>query len=116
LTEGCEEHAVVNRYRREAERHYDVLETHLEGRAYLVGDCFTVADIAAWGWIARADRVLQRNADPLADYPNLKRWFASIEARPATVRARQVGKDHAFKREMDEETRRALFPSNYPKA
>jgi GST-like protein len=42
--------------------------------------------------------------------------LASIEPRPATVRARQVGKDHAFKREMDEETRRALFPSNYPKA
>jgi GST-like protein len=105
-----------NRYRREAERHYEVLEKHLEGRAYLVGDVFTIADIAAWGWIARADRVLQRRDDPLADYPNLKRWFASIEARPAAARARQVGKDHAFKRDMDEEARRALFPSNYPKA
>jgi glutathione S-transferase len=34
-------------------------------RAYLVGGGFTIADIAAWGWIARADRVLQRNDDPL---------------------------------------------------
>jgi GST-like protein len=31
------------------------------------------------------------------------------------ARARAVGKDHAFKKEIDEEARRALFPSNYPK-
>jgi GST-like protein len=105
----------LNRYRREAERHYEVLEKHLEGRAFLVGESFTIADIAAWGWIGRADRVLQRGDDPLVDYPNLRRWFALIEARPATARAKQVGKDHAFKHERDEEALRALFPSNYPK-
>jgi GST-like protein len=32
------------------------------------------------------------------------------------AKARAVGKDHAFKKEVDDETRRALFPSNYPKA
>ena len=102
-----------NRYRREAERHYQVLEDHMAGRDYIVGDTYTIADISAWGWIDRASRVMKGEADPLAAYPNIKRWFAAIDARPAVARARAVGKDHAFKKEVDEETRRALFPSNY---
>jgi hypothetical protein len=39
---------------------------------------------------------------------------AAIDARPAVVRAREAGRDHSFKRVNDEETKRALFPSNYP--
>jgi len=48
----------INRYRREAERHYAVLDTHLEGRSFIVGDDYTIADISAWGWIDRANFVL----------------------------------------------------------
>lgn len=59
-------------------------------------------------------RVLKGEGDPLAPYPNIKRWFAAIDARPAVARARTVGTDHAFKQERDEEALRALFPSNYP--
>jgi GSH-dependent disulfide-bond oxidoreductase len=104
----------MNRYRREAERHYRVLDDHLAGREFIVGKDYTIADISAWGWIDRAPRVLPGEADPLAAFPNLKRWFQAVESRPAVARARAVGKDHAFKKETDEETRRALFPSNYP--
>ena len=104
----------VNRYRREAERHYQVLEDRLAGRQHVVGRDYTIADMSAWGWVDRAARVLPGDAEPLAAYPNIKRWFAAIDARPAAARARAVGKDHAFKREVDEEYRRALFPSNYP--
>lgn len=104
----------INRYRREAERHYRVLDGHLEGRDYIVGNEYTIADMSAWGWLDRAARVLAGESDPFARYPNLKRWFAAIDARPAIDRARRVGKDHVFKRDTDEETRRALFPSNYP--
>jgi GST-like protein len=103
-----------NRYRREAERHYQVLEDHLAGRDFIVGDSYTVADISAWGWIDRASRVMKGEADPLAAFPNIARWFKGIDGRPAVARARAVGKDHAFKKEADEESRRALFPSNYP--
>jgi GSH-dependent disulfide-bond oxidoreductase len=105
-----------NRYRREAERHYQVLEDHLAGRSFIVGDGYTIADMSAWGWIDRAARVMKGAADPLAAYPNIGRWFKSIDGRPAVARARAVGKDHAFKKEVDEETRRALFPSNFPAA
>ncbi len=72
--------------------------------------------MSAWGWLDRAARVLKGEADPLAAYPNLKRLFQAVEARPAVARARAVGKDHDFKKVSDEETKRALFPSNYPPA
>jgi GST-like protein len=104
----------VNRYRREADRHYQVLNDHLEGRTYIVGETYTIADISAWGWLDRASRVRKGEADPLASFPNLKRLFDTVDARPAVVRARNVGKDHPFKKANDEETKRALFPSNYP--
>ncbi|MFA6964546.1 glutathione S-transferase family protein [Bosea sp. (in: a-proteobacteria)] len=106
----------VNRYRREIERHYKVLDDHLAGREYIVGTDFTIADISAWGWLGRAPRVLANADDPLAPFPNIKRWFDAIEARPAVARARAVGKDHEFKTASDEESKRALFPSNYPPA
>ncbi len=105
----------INRYRRETERHYDVLDKHLAGRAFIVGDSLTIADVSAWGWIDRATTVLG-GTDPLAAYPNIKRWFDAVNARPAVARARAVGTDHTFKTEMDEDAKRAMFPSNYPAA
>jgi len=106
----------VDRYRREAERHYQVLNDHLTGRNYIVGDSYTIADMSAWGWIDRASKVLKQADDPLAAFPELKRWFTAIDARPAVSRARSVGKNHSFKTEFDEDAKRALFPSNYPRA
>ena len=106
----------ANRYRREAERHYQVLNDHLEGRKYIVGKTYTIADMSAWGWLDRASRVLKGAQDPLASFPNLKRHFQTVDARPAVARARAVGTDHAFKTVRDEEALRALFPSNYPPA
>jgi GSH-dependent disulfide-bond oxidoreductase len=105
----------INRYRREAERHYEVLDRHLPGRDFIVGDSYTIADIAAWGWLDRAPVVLG-GGDPLGPYPNLKRWFQAIDARPAVARARKMGANLTFKQEMDEEAKRAMFPSNYPPA
>jgi GSH-dependent disulfide-bond oxidoreductase len=104
----------INRYQREVERHYEVLDRQLEGRAAIVGDDYGIVDMAAWGWIDRAGFALGGD-DPLREFPNLKRWFQSVDARPAAVLARAIGKGHAFKQEMDEEAKRAMFPSNYPK-
>ena len=102
----------VNRYRREAERHYQVLDDCIDGRSFMVDD-YTVVDMSAWGWIDRAARVLKSADDLLRAFPTLKRRFAGIDARPAVARARAVGKDHEFKKTVDEGTKRALFPSNY---
>ena len=104
----------VNRYRREIERHYRVLDRHLEGRDFIVVGDYSIADMSAWGWLGRASRVLPGADDPLAAFPNLRRLFEKVEARPAAARAKAVGKDHPFKKEVDEQTKRAMFPSNYP--
>jgi len=106
----------VNRYRREVERHYGVLDRRLEDRDHIVGKDYTIVDMSAWGWIDRASFALPGSDDPLSAFPNIKRWFQAIDARPAVARARTLGKDHVFKREMDEAAKRALFPSNYPPA
>lgn len=106
----------VNRYRREVQRHYQVLDDHLAQREFLVGETYTIADMSAWGWLDRAARVLKTDTDALAPYPHLRRLFRTVDARPAVARARAVGRDHAFKTVRDEQALRALFPSNYPAA
>ena len=104
----------VNRYLREAQRHYEVLDSHLANREFIVGDEYTIADVAAWGWIDKANVVL--GEEGLKPYPNLSAWFDKINGRPAALRAREIAKGIEFKTEFDEEARRAFFPSNYPKA
>tara|TARA_E500000318_G_scaffold55586_1_gene51621 strand:+ start:1169 stop:1861 length:693 start_codon:yes stop_codon:yes gene_type:complete len=101
----------TNRYRREVERHYGVLDASLAGREFLVGDAYSIADMAAWGWIDRAEFILGEGA--LSATPNLKRWFDAIEARPAAGRAHVAGKGLNFKSEFDEETMKAMFPQNF---
>ncbi|MDQ6646288.1 MAG: glutathione S-transferase C-terminal domain-containing protein [Pseudomonadota bacterium] len=106
----------VNRYRNEIERHYRVLNEHLAGREYLVGSQYTIVDMSAWGWLDRAPVVMAGLEEPLASFPHLQRWFKAIDARPAAARARLVGGEHVFQKELDDDARRAMYPSNYPKA
>lgn len=100
-----------NRYAREAQRHYEVLDAHLKGREFVVGDAFSIVDIAAWGWIDRASMV---HGDAKLDgYDELARWFEAVNSRPSVGKARDIGSGLQFKSERDEEAMRSLFPSNY---
>lgn len=101
----------INRYRREVQRHYKILNERLKEQPYIVGDDYTIVDISAWGWIERFPRVLGEKA--LDEFPHLKSWYERINARPAIELARNVGKDISFKKDFDEETQRSLFPQNY---
>jgi len=103
----------VNRYRREAERHYHVLDNRLTGRTYIVGDDYSIVDMSAWGWLNRASHVMGDEPNPFGPFPHLRRWFENIEKRPAVARARAVGTRYVFNTELTEDARRALFPSNY---
>jgi GSH-dependent disulfide-bond oxidoreductase len=102
-----------NRFLREAERHHQVLDDHLAGRDFIVGDSFTIADMSAWGWLDRATWVFKNSTDPLGQFPNLKRYWQMLEARPAAARARALALSHTWKRELDEQALRALFPSDF---
>lgn len=97
------------RYRFEARRHLEVLEGRLATHRFLLGDDYTVVDMAMWGWARLAPFVLADD-DAFATLPNVKRVVDAISARPAALRALALKDRHAFKAEMDDEARRAMFP------
>jgi len=72
----------IERYVKEAERLYGVLDERLAGRDFIVGD-YSIADMACYPWIVphRRQRV------DIGEFPNVKRWFDAIRMRPATQRA-----------------------------
>ena len=100
----------VNRYDFEAGRHYGILDEHLGDNRYMLGDIYTIVDMAVWGWVRIISRVM--NEDALTSMPNLKRLLDEIDARPAAERAVALATQHKFKTEMDDEARRAMFPQN----
>lgn len=97
----------VNRYLYEARRHFGILDAQLNGRRFLLGETYTIADMAAWGWTRVVPFVL--GDDAWNALPNLKRWFDLVSARPAAIRANALKDKHAFKAELDDEARRHLF-------
>ncbi len=100
----------INRYRFEAKRHYAILDTKLADSPYVLGDVYTIVDMAVWGWARLMPRVLDEAA--WDDLPNLKRLMDGIDARPAARRAAALKDRHAFKLEIDAEASRFMFPSN----
>ena len=73
------------RYSKETRRLYGVLNKQLEGRDYVAGEC-SIADFAILGWAWRHERHLV----DLADFPNVKRWYETIMARPGTTKGFEV--------------------------
>jgi GSH-dependent disulfide-bond oxidoreductase len=98
------------RYEFEARRHLAVLEGRLEGRDWLVGDAYSVVDMAAWGW-GRAVPFVLGGDEAWADFPELKRLVDTISARPAAARVEALRAKHAgaFAPTLDEEGRRHMF-------
>ncbi|MEJ2566939.1 MAG: glutathione binding-like protein [Gammaproteobacteria bacterium] len=95
----------VDRYVNETNRLYGVLDTRLEDRQYLVGENYTIADIAVYPWIVPwKSQHLELN-----DFPNVKRWFERIRKRPATVRAYRQARPYANRSVLTAESRRILF-------
>ena len=72
----------IDRYTKETNRLYAVLDKRLAGRPFILGKLYSIADMAAYPWINP-----DRQGQNIDDFPNLKRWKAAIRARPATERA-----------------------------
>jgi GST-like protein len=76
------------RYSKEAQRLYGVLDRRLEGREFLADD-YSIADIATWPWISR----FEWQEIDLSKFPNVKRWYTEIASRPAVQRGYKQPKD-----------------------
>ncbi|MFK4709647.1 GST-like protein [Bradyrhizobium elkanii] len=96
-----------NRYQYEAHRHYKILDDHLAKQRYMVGDSYTIVDMAFWGWARMAPFIL--GEEGYAKYPNVKRLVDEISARPAAARAIALKDKHTFKAEMDDAARDIMF-------
>lgn len=101
----------LNRYDFEAHRHWKILEDRLASRRYLLGDDYSIVDMAFWGW-ARLVPIVMGTDNPWGQYPQIKRLLDEISARPAAQRVEKLRTAHAFKTELDDDARRNMFPQN----
>jgi GSH-dependent disulfide-bond oxidoreductase len=76
----------IKRYVDEAKRLYGVLDKQLASNAHAAGADYTIADIAIFPWTARHEW----HQVNLADFPNVKRWYDTINARPAVTKGMAV--------------------------
>ena len=93
----------IERYGKEAERLIGVLDTRLSKTAFLAGEQYTIADMAAYPWVLGYPR-LGKSFD---GRPHVQRWIDAIQARPATARAMAVGKE--LSAPMDDDAKKILF-------
>lgn len=94
----------IDRYVKETNRLYGVLNHRLRDRAWIAGH-YSIADIACYPWIVPYEAQGQR----LEQFPHLKRWFEDIRERPATVRAYAKAATINTDNTMTEEAKRVLF-------
>ena len=96
-----------DRYRTEVERLLGVLDKRLEGRAFIAGGEYSIADMACYPWI----NPYTKAPLDLTRFPNIERWHSDIAARPATQRAyalaKQVNPDAG--KPMSDEEKKVLF-------
>ena len=94
----------IDRYVKETNRLYGVLNKQLDDRAFVAGK-YSIADMAAYPWIVP----WKRQAQNLDDFRHLKRWFETIRARPATVRAYQKADQINTQPTVSAESKSVLF-------
>jgi GST-like protein len=98
----------IDRYVNETNRLYGVLNKRLAGREFIADD-YSIADMACYPWIVP----YKNQSQNIDDFPNVKRWLADIEARPATqrayARAKEVNPNFGQPVNRTEEERKILF-------
>ena len=97
----------INRYTNEVNRLYGVMNRRLADRDYLAGN-YSIADMASVGWV----RSYENQGQDLNDFPNLKRWFEALLARPAVQRGIAVGQEERARQASlaeDKEAQKILF-------
>ena len=92
----------INRYTNEAKRLYNVMDRRLGEAKYFAYE-YSIADIAIFPWT----RSHPNQGIDLADYTNVKRWYESIDSRPAVKRGVQVLADR--RKPIDDKEKETLF-------
>jgi glutathione S-transferase len=82
----------MQRYTGETERLVGILDNHLKDTDYLVGNKFSIADIASFGWI----HALRFSGVELEQFPNVKAWWERIFSRPAVERGLSIPSKSGF--------------------
>ena len=100
----------LNRYDYEAWRHWNIINERLADRPWMLGDTYTLVDMAVWGWARAVPFVL--GGDHWDRLPHVKRLLDAVNARPAAQRAEAPKTRHTFKTEMDDEAKKSMFPQN----
>ena len=97
----------IDRFTMEVKRQLDVLDRHLSENRYMVGDTYTIADMAIWPWI----KPYEKQGQDLEDYPSLQRWFERVGEREAVIRAYEKAEEINPQNnvEMTDEARKHLF-------
>jgi len=95
----------IERYTNEANRLTGVLDRRLAETRFLAGDEYSIADIAVFPWMRNPER---RGIDMNA-YPNAKRWFDEISARPAVQRGVKVLVAESERAPLDDRAREVMF-------
>ncbi|MGE8348309.1 glutathione S-transferase family protein [Pseudomonas helleri] len=98
----------VTRYTYEAWRHWQILNDRLANQPYMLGNEYTLVDMAVWGWARAVPFIL--GEDAWEKLPHVKRLLDEINARPAAQRAEALKTRHTYKTEMDAAARKAMFP------
>ena len=96
----------IDRYTNEVNRLYGVMNKRLDGRDFLGGE-YSIADMACIGWVISHER----QGQDLNDFPNLKRWFETMMARPAVERAIVIGREERERNNLaaDKDAQKILF-------
>lgn len=95
----------IDRYVKETNRLYGVLDRRLEDRAFVAGDDYTIADMACYPWIVP----WKRQQQDLDNFKNLRRWLDAVRARPGTQRAYAKGEPYSHRPAVTEEGKKILF-------
>jgi GSH-dependent disulfide-bond oxidoreductase len=97
------------RYAYEAERHWKIVDERLGKHRYMLGDSYTIVDMALWGWARAVPFIFGEGA--WDSRPNLKRFVDEINARPAAQRAEAIKSKVQLSNEFNEEAKKHLFPT-----
>ena len=93
----------IERYTNECNRLYGVLNRRLADREFIAGE-YSIADMACWPWVL----LHERQGQDIAQFPHVKRWIDTIQARPAAAKGEHLG-DERRTSITDEASRKVLF-------